>query len=81
MHQEVTSPEEKKESELILAHAWDTMLKLNFLCQADRLVAKLDSSVDANANESTVGSDVAPMTGFFTFVERLFVWVLDKVKL
>ena len=71
--------DENKDSELILAHAWDTMLKLNFLLHVEKVVAKIDSTVDTDANNSTFGSDVTP-AGFLTLIERLFVWVLDEVK-
>jgi hypothetical protein len=61
------------ESELILAHAWDSMLKINFLVHLHNL--------DDDKNDDGVASDQDNNKEFVNFIERLFVWGLEEVKI
>ncbi len=62
-----------EESELILANAWDTMLKVNFLLFLHNVESK---NAEKGRNE-TLKKDIHE---FLTFIERLFVWSNEEVK-
>jgi hypothetical protein len=66
----VDSAEPDVESELILAHAWDSMLKINFLLHLYHL--------DDDKNDESVAND-RDDNEFVNFIERLFVWGLEEV--
>ncbi len=64
------SGEPDVESELILAHAWDSMLKISLLLHLYHL--------DDDKNDDSVAND-RDDNEFVNFIERLFVWGLEEV--